>query len=521
MAPRACLGTKAPLCALLVLLTAGLACVQADALFELPADSTSQAPVLTPWSMTLVPEIPDPILTLLPSGRAQGQPFLTPTPDAPRPSPTPRSQADEYVIQGGDTLNGIAQRFGVPAAQIAAANGLANPEFLFVGQILTIPVAEPQPAGPSNKILPDSELVYGPATGIFFDVQSTVETWGGALASRREEVEGSILSGAAIVQLVAERYSINPLLLLALLEYQGGWLTQSGNGSMTMQYALGFKSQRHQGLFGQLSWAANELNRGYYLWRAGWAGPYIFQDGVAVNPGPGLNAGTVGVQYLFSQLYLSENWRQVVGQSGFADTFRLLFGNPFDRAIEPLLPPDLVQPVLQLPFQDGDVWSFTGGPHGAWDSGSAWAALDFAPPDSAMGCVVSNAWVVAAADGLIVASENGRVVQDLDGDGSQGTGWVVLYMHIESRDRVAVGTYLYAGEVIGHPSCEGGISDGTHVHLARKYNGEWISADGAMPFNLDGWISSGTGSAYDGYLTRQGIRVEACACRKPGNQIWR
>jgi len=101
------------------------------------------------------------------------------------------------------------------------------------------------------------------------------------------------------------------------------------------------------------------------------------------------------------------------------------------------------------------------------------------------------------------------VIQDLDNDGYEQTGWNILYMHIETRDRVQPDTYVYAGERIGHPSCEGGFSNGTHVHLARKYNGEWISADGSIPFNLDGWVSSGNGYEYDGYLTRGSTVLEA------------
>ena len=81
-------------------------------------------------------------------------------------------------------------------------------------------------------------------------------------------------------------------------------------------------------------------------------------------------------------------------------------------------------------------------------------------------------------------------MQDLSGDGIEQTGWSVFYMHIESRDRMQPKTYVYAGDRIGHPSCEGGVSNGTHVHLARKYNGEWIPADGITPFELDGWISA-------------------------------
>jgi len=52
------------------------------------------------------------------------------------------------------------------------------------------------------------------------------------------------------------------------------------------------------------------------------------------------------------------------------------------------------------------------------------------------------------------------------------------------------------------PSCEGGVSTGTHLHFARKYNGEWILADGPLPFNLDGWIAKESIVEYQGTLTR-------------------
>ena len=238
---------------------------------------------------------------------------------------------------------------------------------------------------------------------------------------------------------------------------------------------------------------------------------------------PTANAGTVGVQYFFSKVMTQPGWEKAVSAQGLFATYQELFGYPFDLAIEPLVPPGLRQPAMQLPFENGVVWSFTGGPHGGWGDGSAWAALDFAPPGAdKTGCKISEAWDVAVAPGLIVRSDHGVVVEDLDGDGLEQTGWVVLYLHVDTKDRVKVGTVVAAGERIGHPSCEGGYSvEATHLHLARMYNGEWIPADGAVPFNLDGWISQGAGNQYDGTLNRDGKIIEAWNSRRAENQIER
>jgi murein DD-endopeptidase MepM/ murein hydrolase activator NlpD len=101
------------------------------------------------------------------------------------------------------------------------------------------------------------------------------------------------------------------------------------------------------------------------------------------------------------------------------------------------------------------------------------------------------------------------------------TGWVVLYMHIESRDRVTVGTNVKAGDRIGHSSCEGGVSTGTHFHIARRYNGEWIPAAGDMPFNFEGWVAESDGVEYNGRLSRDGSTVTAWEGRIAANEISR
>jgi LasA protease len=140
------------------------------------------------------------------------------------------------------------------------------------------------------------------------------------------------------------------------------------------------------------------------------------------------------------------------------------------------------------------------------------AAIDFAPASMNGGCETSDQWVVAPASGLVTRSGNGVVVLDLDGDGKEQTGWVLLFLHIANAGRVKAGTFLDQGGYIGHPSCEGGVATGTHVHIARRYNGEWVLADGALPFNMDGWVVHAGAKPYLGTLTRGGDVVTACAC---------
>jgi LysM repeat protein len=44
-----------------------------------------------------------------------------------------------YVVQRGDTLGGIARRFGVSLSALISANNIRNANLIFVGQRLIIP----------------------------------------------------------------------------------------------------------------------------------------------------------------------------------------------------------------------------------------------------------------------------------------------------------------------------------------------------------------------------------------------
>ena len=242
-------------------------------------------------------------------------------------------------------------------------------------------------------------------------------------------------------------------------------------------------------------------------------------DGTQVELSPRVNPATAALHYLLGLLYGYHEWELAVSPLGLYASYLSLFGDPHTRAIEPLVPDDLIQPQMRLPFDAAGGWFFTAGPHSAWGNGAAWAALDFAPDEGAYGCYDSQAWVLAAADGWVARSEDGMVVQFMDGDRGEAGGWSLLYLHIATDGRAPAGTYLRAGEPVGRPSCEGGPSSGTHLHIARRYNGEWIPADQDMPFTLDGWASSGDGVEYNGFLTRGERVIKALGYPADENRI--
>ncbi len=55
------------------------------------------------------------------------------------------SPALAYQVQPGDTLWAISRRIGIPVDQIARENGIANPNLIVVGQILSLGPAQPRP----------------------------------------------------------------------------------------------------------------------------------------------------------------------------------------------------------------------------------------------------------------------------------------------------------------------------------------------------------------------------------------
>lgn len=90
-------------------------------------------------------------------GATVAPPPQPPTPQPPQPPPT---GGTTYVVQSGDTLARIAQRFGVTLNALIAANNIINPSLIFPGQVLIIPGGYTPPPTPP------------PTTGTTYVVQS-------------------------------------------------------------------------------------------------------------------------------------------------------------------------------------------------------------------------------------------------------------------------------------------------------------------------------------------------------------
>jgi LasA protease len=491
---------------------------------------------------------------------------LTDQPEALLITPNPASIIStskhlptRYRAQSGDTLDSVAAHYGVQPDEIISPSTLPKDGMLAQGHLLLLPprqtlISSHHITIDGRKLIPDSEVVNGPSAADF-DVHEYLKRAGGYLGKHREYLGTTAWTSAAdVITRIALENSINPRLLIALIEHECGCVLGDSTGMIREGYVLGVEQFEHRWLYLQLGWAVNQLSIGYYGWRTGSLTEFPLPNGIIIRPTPDSNAGSVAVLYYFASLAaqkalqkvpvgqqsilgpipVDDSWIQAVDpQTGFPALYERMYGSAWERAgtVEPLFPAGLKQPKMELPFEPGYVWSYTSGPHKAWQTENALAALDLAPSTKWSGCVPTKAWAVAVADGPVVRSGNGYVIQDLDfsdphgqmlpSDGKEQTGWAVLYMHIANEEKVQTGVYLEQGDPIGHPSCEGGPATGTHLHIARKFNGEWIAADGPLPFNLSGWIAHAGSKPYEGTFTKDGETVIAHPYGSYETLIWR
>jgi LasA protease len=155
---------------------------------------------------------------------------------------------------------------------------------------------------------------------------------------------------------------------------------------------------------------------------------------------------------------------------------------------------------LRLPYQVGQAWTMTGGPHGWVGPERPFSAIDLAGGDGV---------VRAGADGIVYT-----MCADSSGGAPGGwrrvyhaNGYTTDYYHLSNLSALTDGSWLGGTKKLGHTGrnvCDGGSASGAHVH--------WGILDGTTRVQWH-WKSAGQwvfwegSTAHGGYALHGSTRV--------------
>ncbi len=174
------------------------------------------------------------------SAESQPTPCRWKSPPCPRAPTYKPGELVDYTAQSGDTLPALAARFNTSVDEIRAANPFIPEDATTMppGMPMKIPIYYLALWASPYQIIPDHAFVNSP-TAIGFNTAAFVASQAGWLKNYREYAGGEWRSGAGIVDYVATNFSLNPRLLLAILEYQAQAL--SDPDSPESPYVLGLQ----------------------------------------------------------------------------------------------------------------------------------------------------------------------------------------------------------------------------------------------------------------------------------------
>lgn len=359
-------------------------------------------------------------------------------------------------------------------------------------------------ASQPTTILADGQFVYGPNVGDF----DLAVYLGMAASPLQNQVQ--------VIDDKAQYYSINPQVLLAILEMRSG-LVSGKNVLATIDNPLGYPDVT--GFAEQAEMLAQALFIGFYsrlyddTQLSGTNIELQLSTGEIVTIPADLNAGSYALLTTLAPLCTPQQWAELISpenSKGFTQSYRRLFplSDPLDTSNQILAPSAPPAGLLKLPFGAGDRWNFSGGPHGNDGTcANAVSAVDFAPGVS--NCTIpTTRWVDAVASGTVSSVSCGGCLVRI----THSDNWGSYYYHL-ANTAVSSGQSVSKGQNLGNPSqkpyCSGscgtcsGNATGVHIHYSLMYNGAYVDIEGA---SLEGWIVHGT-SCYSGYLERDGTQV--------------
>jgi LysM repeat protein len=153
---------------------------------------------------------------LVPSRASSAAKSNAPAKPTPATSARPSAGDTVHVVRAGETMSGIAQRYGVSLTKLLAANRLRNAGLIFVGQKIIVPgvASAPKPATPAPSPSPPSGYEYPNKTARAV-AESKAKLAAREVPSRTET--------AAMIRKTATRHGVDPKLALAIGWLESGW----------------------------------------------------------------------------------------------------------------------------------------------------------------------------------------------------------------------------------------------------------------------------------------------------------
>lgn len=439
-------------------------------------------------------------------------------------------------------IAGVAVLLVIAGLALAWRRAAPAPEATAATEAATAPLAPTQaPAGrtPAEASAPaaGTPAASAPATAApaaFFDdrrlmyepgfyvpqLQALLDTQAGALKRQQLQVGDARYSFAETLIGPASYYSINPKVLLALLELRSGLLSTPNPSPDQLGWALGYQGENgnRRGLQAQIRWAVKELlyaKRDYPQYAA-----LTFADGSSAAPPPGLSLSEYVIARVLAPTTSPDQLPAL--RQGFLQTYTRLFGDPrvppsdWPAPAAPFLAWPLEHPAAVTSFFDHSgpfltrnarsgittYWgrtetdiAFAYNGHDGWDYAAA-------PPDLGL----------AAADGEVVFAGNAD-----DGCATRaviidhGNGYRTLYWHLARVD-TTIGQHVVRGQPIGVIGSSG-CATGPHLHFGVQYLGRNVDPYGWCAATPDPWQQNPAGTAST-WLWAD--RPSPCAAPPPG-----
>ena len=382
-----------------------------------------------------------------------------------------------YTAQSGDNLPMLAARFNTSKEAIRKSNPIlpANVTTLPQGLPMHIPIYYTPFWGSALKLIPNSAFVYSSNSGSS-DFEMLV---GGNYG--KSEVFQQLFS----LESVQEQFwqacleaSIDPRLVLSLAVY--GF--EPNSGLLPASSALLESISAHN--VDLLQHWLGLLNEGFYGFETGRLVELELPDGTIERLDPWQNAGSAALRYFFSQmLETTTDYQRAVEPDGFAATYEKLFEDPWTTEVE-VLPGSLAWIPAGLPINPQGGWQAAALPEGNLKS-MPWSGVMAGFHASIQDSKDKNAYgkVFASIGGTITRMDASQLVVSQAGM-RETQGWSVVYYGVNVKPGLKEGDMVEIGESLGHVNA---LAWNASFWLARKFNGEWVGANGVVPFTLGGW----------------------------------